>query len=172
MLVARVGPDLHRLTNEVNKLAAAALPSNVVTEESIEALVATSRELDNFALTRHLVAGHGGTAIATLKKLLDDGTEPVALIGSISYAFRQLMMAKDYMEQGLDRRQVVGSLRLRYSDQESFLAAARRSKVASLTKAIQEIANTDVAIKTSIGGSGGRLQIEMLVAKLAILTSN
>jgi DNA polymerase III delta subunit len=64
-------------------------------------------------------------------------------------------------------------LKVRYADQEPLLAAARRSTVPSLTKAIQEIAKADLAIKTSIGGgSGGRMQIEMLVAKLAILSSN
>lgn len=173
-LVARVGNDLHRLSNEINKVAAAALPSKVITEELIEELVATSRELDNFALTRFLVAGNGGKAIASLKKLLDDGTEPLALIGSIAYTYRQLMIAKDLMVRGADRRQVTGSLKVRYSDQEPLLAAARRTNVASLTKAIKEIAKADISIKTSVGGStsGGRMQIEMLVAKLALLSSN
>ncbi|MFL6373192.1 MAG: DNA polymerase III subunit delta [Pyrinomonadaceae bacterium] len=174
LLVARVGSDMHRLTNEIGKVAAASLPSGVVTEELVEGLVATSRELDNFALTRYLIAGHGGKAITTLKKLLDDGIEPLMLLGSISFTFRQLMMAKDLMDRGADRRQVTSSLRLRYSDQEPFLAAARRTKIASLTGAIQEIATADIAIKTSLGGSttGGRMQIEMLVAKLALLCSN
>ena len=174
LIVARVGSDVHRLTNEVNKVAAAALPSNVVTEELVEALIATSRELDNFAFTKYLVAGHGGKAIATLKKILDDGTEPLMLLGSISFTYRQLVIAKDLMDRGADRRQVTGSLRLRYSDQEPFLAAARRAHLASLTSAIEEIAKADVAIKTSLGGSttGARMQIEMLVAKLALLSSN
>jgi DNA polymerase-3 subunit delta len=173
-LVARVGSDLHRLSNEIGKVAAAALPSAVVTEDLVEQLVATSRELDNFSLTRYLVAGHGDKAISTLKKILDDGAEPLMLIGSISFTYRQLMIAKDLMERGADRRQVTGSLRLRYSDQEPFLAAARRAHIASLTKAIQEIAKADIGIKTSIGGStsGARMQIEMLVAKLALLSSN
>lgn len=173
-LVARVGSDLHRLSNEIGKVATAALPTGVVTEDIVEALVATSRELDNFAFTRYLVAGRGGKAITTLKKLLDDGTEPVVLIGSLSFTFRQLLIAKDLMERGADRRQVTGSMRLRYSDQEPFLAAARRTKISSLTNAIQEIAKADVAVKTSIGGSttGARMQIEMLVSKLALVCSN
>ncbi|MBV9240380.1 MAG: DNA polymerase III subunit delta [Acidobacteria bacterium] len=174
LLVAKVGGDLHRLNNEIKKLAAAAMPSGVITEELVESLVATSRELDNFAFTKFLVAGKGGKAISTVKKILDDGTEPVVLLGSISFTYRQLLTAKDLMERGLDRRQVVGSLRLRYSDQEPFLAAARRTKLSSLTQAIRDIAKTDIAIKTSLGGStsGARMQIEMLVAKLALLSSN
>lgn len=172
-LVARVGPDLHRLSNEIGKIAAAALPSTAVTHEIVEELVATSRELDNFAFTNHLIGARGGKALAALTRILDDGTEPVMLIGVISYTFRRLLIAKDMMDKGVDRKQVANTLRLRYSDQEPFLAAARRAKMSALEGALRDIAAADVAIKTSIGGStsGARMQIEMLVAKLALAVS-
>jgi len=171
-IIARVGPDLHRLSSEVRKLSAAVLPSTEVTIDIVEQLVPSSRELDNFAFTNHLVAGRGGKALAAVRKILDDGTEPVVLIGAISYTFRRLLMAKDMMDRGVERKQVANVLRLRYSDQESFLAAARRASMRSLTDAVRLIAAADVGIKTSVGGSnGGRLQIEMLVAKLALATS-
>ena len=169
-LVARVGADLHRLSNEIGKVTAAALPSIQIGHEIVEELVATSRELDNFAFTNHLIAGRGGKALAALTRILDDGTEPVMLIGVISYTFRRLLMAKDMMEKGVDRKQVSNTLRLRYSDQEPFLAAARRTEMSSLEGALRDIAKADLGIKTSIGGStsGARMQIEMLVAKLSL----
>jgi DNA polymerase-3 subunit delta len=172
-LIERTGADLHRLSNEINKVAATVLPSKQITPEVIEQLVPASKELDNFAFTKHLVAGRGGKAFAALRKMLDDGAEPVALIGTIAYTYRQLMSVKGLMEQGLERRQIVGSLRMRYNDQEPFLAAARRTSLRALTEAIQAIAAADVAIKTSIGGSGSgaRMQIEMLAAKLVLLSS-
>jgi DNA polymerase-3 subunit delta len=173
-LVARVGPDLHRLSNEIGKVTAAVLPSTEITHEIVEELVATSRELDNFAFTNHLVAGRGGKALAALTRILDDGTEPVMLVGVISYTFRRLLMAKDMMDKGVDRKQVSNTLRLRYSDQEPFLAAARRAQMQALENALRDIAQADIAIKTSLGGStsGARMQIEMLVAKLALATAH
>ena len=74
------------------------------------------------------------------------------------------------MAQGLARGEVARIAKLRYSDQEAFLAAARRTDAGKLAGAIRRLAETDLAIKTSIGGSGpvgARLQIEMLVAELA-----
>ena len=78
-------------------------------------------------------------------------------------------MAKDMMAQGSDRRDVASVVKLRYNDQEPFFTAARRAKSSNLTKAIQRLAETDLAIKTSVGGStsGARMQIEMLVCELA-----
>ena len=174
LLVARVGADLHRLTNEINKVAAAALPSGVVTQQLVESLVASSREISNFALTDQLVAGRGGKALATLKKLLDDGVEPLALLGAISFAFRRLVVAKDMVDRGAPRAEIARRIGGHPASHEQAFAAARRANMSSLTTAIQEIAKADLAIKTSLGGStsGPRMQIEILVAKLALLSSD
>ena len=98
-LIGLVGQDVRRLTNEINKLAAASLPGKIITSELIDALVPNSRELTNFELTDHLVAGRKTQALTTLKKILDDGAEPLALMGLISYNYRRLLMAKDLMSQ-------------------------------------------------------------------------
>ncbi len=170
--ITRIGPNVCRLNNEISKLATAALPGKVVTSELIEELVPNSREIDNFELTKQLVAGRRSSAINLLRKILDDGAEPLALLGLIAYNYRRLLMAKDMMERGVGRREVANVVKLRYNDQEPFLAAARRVEMKKLVSAIQKLAKTDLAIKTSIGGSGpagARLQIEMLVCDLALL---
>jgi DNA polymerase-3 subunit delta len=170
LLVALVGADVRRLTIEIEKLSTAALPERFISSELIQSLVANSREISNFDLTDYLFAGRKADALRTLNKILDDGSEPLALLGLISYNVRRLLMAKEAMSQGLDRGDVARMVKLRYSDQESFLATARRTDAGKLAGAIRRLAETDLAIKTSIGGSGpqgARLQIEMLVAELA-----
>ena len=168
--VGRIGPDVRRLTNEINKLATAVLPGKTISTELIDALVPNTREIDHFELTKRIVGGKGSEAVASLRKALDDGTEPLQLLGLIAYNYRQLLKAKEMMERGVDRREVANAVKLRYNDQEPFLAAARRVDTAKLVSAIQRLAKTDLAIKTSKGGSGpvgARMQIEMLVCELA-----
>jgi len=141
----------------------------VISAELIGSLVSNSREISNFDLTDHLFAGRKTEALKVLKKILDDGSEPLALLGLISYNLRRLLMAKEAMSQGADRGEVARIAKLRYSDQEAFLANARRADEKSLVRAIRRLAETDLAIKTSIGGGGphgARMQIEMLVAEL------
>ena len=170
--IGRIGPDVRRLTNEINKLATAALPGKIITPELIDALVPNTREIDHFDLTKHLVAGKGPAAVSSLRKMLDDGAEPLQLLGLIAYNYRRLLTAKEMMQRGVDRREVSSVLKLPYSGQEPFLAAARRTETAKLVSAIRRLAKTDLAIKTSKGGSGpmgARLQIEMLVCELALL---
>ncbi len=170
IFLSRVGSDVRRLSNEIKKLAAAALPGTVITSELVNSLVPNSSELSNFDLTDHLVAGRKSLALKTLQKILDDGAEPLALLGLISYNFRRLLIAKDMMERSALRPEIASAVKLYGRGQDEFLGAARRADHSKLGRAIESIAKTDLAIKTSIGGSGpagARAQIEILVCDLA-----
>ncbi|HNU08249.1 MAG TPA: DNA polymerase III subunit delta [Pyrinomonadaceae bacterium] len=167
--VSLVGDDLQRLTTEIKKITTAALPDRIITTDLVESLVPSSRILSNFDLADHLFAADKSRTFETLKKILDDGAEPLMLLGLIATNFRRLLKAKALMESGADRRDVARTLGLPYRKQEEFLALARRTDARRLMDALGRIAKTDVAIKTSRGGggpNGARLQIELLVAEL------
>lgn len=168
-LVDTVGNDVRRLNNEVAKLSAATLPDGRVTLDLIDALVPNSRELSNLTLTNNLVAGRKDKALRNLKKILDDGGEPIALLGLIGSTYRRLLMANEMFRRGDPR----GAGSIAFGDgKDAFLASARRIEQAKLVRAIRRISETDLAIKTSIGGSGptgARMQIEILICELALL---
>ena len=170
--VSRVGTDLRHMNNEAQKLAASAMPEGRISSELIHALIPNVREVDHFSLTDAIVAGRRAPAMNMLAKALDDGTEPLQLLGLLSYNYRRLLMAKDMMDRGVDRKEVANVMKLRFNNQEKFLAAARRVELQKLATAVRKLAQTDLAIKTSIGGSGttgARMQLEVLVCELALL---
>ena len=169
-LVGLVGNNARRLINELEKLSVAALPDSLITFDLVESLVPNSREISNFDLTDSLLAKNKTRSLQILKKILDDGAEPLMLLGLIASNFRRLFMSKELMRNGVDRKEVARVLRLPYGKQEDFLATARRIETEKLTWIMKRIAEADVSIKTSIGGggtSGSRLQIEMLICELA-----
>jgi DNA polymerase-3 subunit delta len=171
-LVSLVGDDVRKLTIEIEKLAVAALPEKFITSELVESLVANSREISNFDLTDHMLSGDKSRSLQILKKILDDGAEPLMLLGLIASNFRRLFTAKEMMNEGVDRSEVARVMRLPYSKQGQFLETARRTDKKKFSWIIQRIAQTDLAIKTSKGGGGpkgSRLQIEILVCELANL---
>ena len=167
-----VGSDLRRLSNEIAKLSAAALPEKVISRELVDDLVANSRLISNFGLTDSLVAGRTAESIATLKKVLDDGVEPLALLGLIASNYRRLMIAHEMLTRGEAPSAVTREVRAFGPGTDAFMRAARRIETGKLTSALGRIAETDLAIKTSVGGggpAGARLQLEMLVCELALL---
>ncbi len=161
LLVAQVGNNVRRLTGEIEKLTVAALPDKLITYELVETLVPNSREISNFDLTDHVLAKNKTRALEVLKKILDDGAEPLMLLGLISYNFHRLFLSKELMRQGVERKEIARIMKLRWDKQEDFLATARRTDAEKLSRIMQKLAETDIAIKTS--KATPRLQIEMLV---------
>jgi len=171
-LISIVGPDTSRLFNEVNKLIAASFPHRVVTIELIDSLVSNTRALDNWALTNQINADRKREALEVLAKVLDDGAEPVMIVGMLGSNYRKMLMAADLMGRGVDRREVEKATGVRGFALESFLRASRQVGASRLAVGIRQIADADLAIKTSVGGSGTagpRMQIEKLVCELVSL---
>jgi DNA polymerase-3 subunit delta len=137
--------------------------------ELVDQLVGRSRELSNFELTDHLIARNRKRALQTLRRLLDDGVEPVMLIGLLASNYHRLALAKELMSRGAQNQEVYRQVGI-FGKREEFLATARRSDAVKLTRSIERIAAADLAIKTSLGGGGpqgSRLQLELLVCELS-----
>ena len=164
-LIALVGSDVRTLSSELEKLAAAALPSGRITMEMIDTLVGRSRVLSNFELTDHLIARNRRRALQTLQRLLDDGAEPVMLIGLIAGTYHRLALAKDLMSRGAPEQEVFRVVNMPFSQRKEFLATARRADAQELARRITRIAAADLAIKTS--QATPRLQLELLVCELS-----
>ena len=168
--IALAGPSVRRVATELEKLATAALPGGQVTVELVEELVGRSRELSNFELSDHLIARDRRRALETLRKLLDDGAEPIMLLGLLASNFHRLALAKELMSRGAPEQEVFRVVNMPFSQRKDFLATARRADAQELARRITRIAEADLAIKTSLGGGGdrgSRLQLEMLVCELS-----
>lgn len=168
-VIELAGNDVRILSNELSKLATAALPSGRISRDMVEALVGRSRELSNFDLADHLVARNRKLALQTLKHLLADGAEPVMLIGLIASNYHRLALARELLVRG-SRQDVFKQVPMPFYKQDQFLALVRRSDAGTIAKGLKRIAAADLAIKTSLGGGGpkgAQLQLEMLVCELA-----
>lgn len=163
-IIRTVGTDIQTLSTELNKLATAALDTNRITAELVRALIGRSRELSNFELSDHLISHNRKKALEVLHRLLEDGAEPVMLIGVIAGNYHRLALAKDILARG-GKQEVFRAIRMPPFKQNEFLATVQRSTEGDIARGIQRIAAADLAIKTSQGTP--RLQLEMLVCELA-----
>jgi DNA polymerase-3 subunit delta len=163
-LLRLVGTNVQTLFNELDKLASAALDTGRITLAMVDELIGRSRELSNFELADHLVARNRKRALETLHRLLDDGAEPVMLVGLIASNFHRLALGKQLLARG-SREEVFRTISMPPFKRDAFLATLQRSDAAQITRGIQLIANVDRAIKTS--QATPRLQLEMLVCELA-----
>jgi DNA polymerase-3 subunit delta len=165
-LVDIVASDLLTLTNELNKLAAAALPSGRITADLVNQLVSRTREHMNWDLTDNIVSRNRKAALKVLRDFLDDGVEPVLLTGIIAGTFRRLAMAKALLDQGASPREIFNDVRVPQFKQSAYISMLRKIDSATMVRMMSRIAETDLAIKTS--KATPRMQVEMLVCELMI----
>ncbi|MEZ5346041.1 MAG: DNA polymerase III subunit delta [Pyrinomonadaceae bacterium] len=164
-LVMLIGNDVRKLSIELEKLATAALPGTKISDELITALAPNLREIPNFDLADQLLSRNRSAALQIMKKVLDDGAEPLMLLGLLSYNFRRLFWARELMDEGAEESQISNIVKLPWNAKREFLRTARQTDKAKFTRILKRIAETDLAIKTSV--STPRLQLEMLVIELS-----
>jgi DNA polymerase-3 subunit delta len=158
------GSDVARLTNELKKLATAALPDKIITSELVRELVADASALDNFELASALAEKSRRRALKILNKIFHDGGEPVAILGLIGNMYHRLYKAKEQMRVAASESAVAQTANVRMREQPEILAAARRADEKYLSDSIKRIAETDHAIKTS--KAPPEILVEMLVVEL------
>ncbi len=166
ILTESLASDLVTVKNELNKLVAAALPSRRITTALVEQLSRRSREHMNWDLTDTIVSRNRRQALRVLRELLDDGAEPVLLTAVIAGTFRRMGLAKELSMRGASPGEIFSEVRVPSFKQRDYLAMLNRIDSHKLSRIIQRIAETDLAIKTS--KATPRMQMEMLVCELMI----
>lgn len=163
-IIRLVGTDVQTLYNELDKLASAAAGTDRITPNLVDELIGRSRELSNFELGDHLLAGNRKKALETLHRLLEDGAEPVMLIGLIAGNYHRLALGKHLLTRG-GREEVFRNISLPPFKRDSYISTLQRSTAGKIARGIQLTAAADLAIKTS--QATPRLQLEMLVCELS-----
>jgi len=163
-IIRLVGTDVQTLFNEIDKLASAAANTGRITLDIVDELIGRSRELSNFELGDHLLAGNRKRALETLHRLLEDGAEPVMLVGLIAGNYHRLALGKHLLTRG-GREEVFRNISLPPFKRDAYISTLQRSSAGKIARGIQLTAAADLAIKTS--QATPRLQLEMLVCELA-----
>jgi DNA polymerase III subunit delta len=163
-IINLVGTDVQTLANELDKLASAALHTDRITMESVDELIGRTRELSNFELGDHLLANNRKRALETLHRLLDDGAEPVMLVGLIAGNYHRLALGKHLLTKG-GREEVFRNISMPPFKRDFYIATLQRNDAKKIARGIQLTAAADLAIKTS--QATPRLQLELLVCELA-----
>ena len=163
-IIRLVGTDVQTLFNELDKLASAAAGTGRITPALVDELIGRTRELSNFELGDHLLAGNRKRALETLHRLLEDGAEPVMLVGLIAGNYHRLALGKSLLARG-GREEVFRNISLPPFKRDSYISTLQRSTAAKIARGVQLTAAADLAIKTS--QATPRLQLELLVCELA-----
>lgn len=160
-VVEAVGPDLWTLSNELDKLAAAAKDKPAVTDAMVEMLVTAETEGNVWAMVDALSQNDSGAAIRELTRLLDDGEPPLRVFGMIVRQYRILLGVKALEGVGPDA--AAKQLGIHPFAVKQATRFASRFSEEDLKQVFDELAELDFQIKT--GRREADAALELFIAE-------
>jgi len=168
-LIGMVGVELQRLTCELDKLICFVGGKGRISKTEIDELVLHTREHSNFELTDAVLDGKRERALRLLGHIFDNPPEApqslaILMLGAFSRSYRNLLVAKELMRQNAPNEEIAKAVGVSPYAVKYLNERARKADSDRLLKGLLRIAQTDVALKSSLATP--RLQMEMLVCEL------
>jgi DNA polymerase-3 subunit delta len=160
-----VGPHLRTLNNELEKLALYVNNERPIQKADVELLVPYIEEADRFGMSNAIGQRNSRRAYDQLHKELDEGKNPMAILGSIAAQIRALIEVKDMAERGMSPVEIAQTKGWRsdYAAKARLREAANFS-MARLEQILEMLLEIDLAIKT--GRMDSLLALDTLIARL------
>jgi DNA polymerase-3 subunit delta len=160
-----VGPDLRTLTNEIEKLIMYVAGKREIKQSDVELLVPYTEDAEDFGLSNAIGQRNARHAYDQLRKMLDEGRHPMAILAGIATQIRGLIEVKDMAGRGMNASDIAQAKGCR-SDYaaKARLRDAKNFSMTRLEQTLEALLDTDLAIKT--GRMDAFLSLDMLIGML------
>lgn len=166
LLVELTGDELTRLYSEIDKLALFAGTEKAITAAHIESLIGHNRMFGAFEVIDEVIAGNAGGALGRLRAMFEaDKSTEFTIVGAFAFHLRRMFGAKVLLEKGVRTFEIEKKMRI-WSNKEKFFAQLRKVTLGQIGKYIQQLAETDYAIKT--GRTKAPVAMEQFVLQLSV----
>jgi DNA polymerase-3 subunit delta len=166
LLVECVGRDLLVLASELDKLAAPVSEEAAVTAADVLRVSAPGREHGTFEMTDAVCARDAAAASRLLAQTLDEGAQPIAVLGALAATLRPIVAGAELVARGRRPDEAERALALNPYQRRAFQKGIRAYRFAELRRALVRLADIDLAIKTGTGE--GRAMLEEWVLRLCV----
>jgi DNA polymerase III subunit delta len=168
LLLTLIGPEMGLLASEIEKLAVAIGNKQEIGPADVQQYVGRSRQADVFKILDDVGAGKPAEAISLLTQLLDEGDDPLAILGPMTYQLRKLASIDRFLSEemslasALDAAKVPKWDKVRDATNRQLKHLGRR-RLMQLSEWLTDL---------NFGLKGGcplepRVQLERLLARLA-----
>ena len=166
LLLDCVGRDLLVLASELEKLAAAVPEARAITATDVLRVTAAGRGHGSFEMTDTLCGREAASTARLLAQTLDEGTQPVAVVGAIAASLKPILAGAELVAQGRSVEEAERAVGLNPYQRRAFERGVRAYSPRELRRALIGLADLDVAIKT--GAGDGRALLERWLLRLCL----
>ena len=169
LLLECVGRDLLLLASELDKLAAAVPEERPIGGADVLRVSAPGREHGTFEMTDALCARDAPGASRLLAHALDEGAQPIAVIGALAATLKPILAAAELIARGRRPEEAERAIGLNPYQRRAVQQGIRAYRAGELRRALLRLADIDLAIKTGTGD--GRAMLEDWLLRLCVRRS-
>jgi DNA polymerase-3 subunit delta len=164
-LIGLVGTDMTRLASEMDKLAEFA-GGGYINQTAVSLLVPRARSASSFELWDAILERDRKRALRIAHRLMDDRTDPLAILGALAGLYRRMLIAKDLMARKAPAEEVMKATGQYGKRAAIFNRRVLRTPRQEIVRGLERIAEADRRLKSS--EATPRLQIDYLIAELTL----
>lgn len=164
LLIDRVGNDLFRLNNEIEKIKTYKGQDLSITDQDIIDLTNQNIDLDIFNLIDHIINKNKGEALKIYNEMLKMNEEPIKIIIMLANQFRLMYQSKELYRKGHTESDTASILNVHPYRVKLAVNKARDYPSNLLLKFLNDLANIDYQIKN--GTLDKNLALELFILKL------
>jgi len=153
-----VGKDLRRIDQELEKLAVYTAERKMVDLEDVHQVCDWTRSFVEWDLTDALKKGDSRQSLITLNRAFQEGEKPENVLRVLANFFRDLLLARLWLREGRDRKEIFSFLKPQiketfvklYADEfRALFSLVDSLPLEELNWAIRELEKIDLLVKTS-----------------------
>jgi DNA polymerase-3 subunit delta len=169
LLLECVGRDLLVLASEIDKLAAAVPGERAINGADVLRVSAPGREHGTFETTDAVCARDAARASRLLGQALDEGAQPIAVIGALAATLKPILAGAELVARGRRPEEIERAIGLNPYQRRAVQQGLRAYRAGELRRALLRLAEIDLAIKTGTGD--GRAMLEDWLLRLCVRRS-
>lgn len=163
-IVDLAGSDLQTLISELEKLLLYAGSEKNISDAAVGELIGSSRQQGIFDFIDAVGDRDRNAALRSLANLLGMGEHPLVVVTMLSRHCRQVLIAKELMEQGIAAREIGIAAQIPPFKLPVFLRQARAIARETIQQMFIRLADIDRRLKSS--SADGRMLLENLICSL------
>jgi DNA polymerase III subunit delta len=163
-IVDLAGSDLQTLAAELEKLILFAGSDKNISDDAVRDLVGSSRQQGIFDFIGAVGRRDCNSALRSLANLLSMGEHPLVVVTMLARHCRQVLVAKEYLAQGLPSREIASAAQIPPFILDNFLRQAKAVEGETVQRMCIRLAEIDRRLKSS--SADGRILLEQLICAL------
>jgi len=157
-LVDNIGPDLHQLNTEIQKLQTYVGAGRAIEARDVDVLILRSEQFGPFELDDAVLARDYKRAVQVIGAMLNDGVDPLMVLARIVRVWRQLFVGKSLVGKR-SAKEVAAVALVPVWKAGDFTAACKKFEWKQLAGGFRLLLNADRAFKSSTPNPEGYFDV-------------